>query len=65
MDLKKLRLLAIVSSYLIGYSCGGVGAGWFFYAKYGAPWWVLLLFSLTGLCLAFYRIYQVSQKELE
>ena len=57
---KDLGLLGVIVGDMIGYSGAGVGLGWLAYRKWGAPWWVLLLTSLAGLVLAFYRIYQMT-----
>lgn len=63
-ELKGIGLLAVVVSDLLGYSGAGIGLGYLAWAKLGAPWWVLLVFSLAGLILAFYKLYQISQREL-
>ncbi len=44
----------------------GIAVGYFAWAKFGAPWWVLLLSSFAGLGLAMYRSYLlVKQQEKE
>jgi hypothetical protein len=63
-ELRKLGLFTIIVSDLVGYTAAGMGLGYFAWTKWGAPWWVLLLSSVGGLSLAFYRIYQVSKKNL-
>lgn len=62
--LKKFALLAVIVGDLAGYTGAGVGLGYLLWEKLGAPWWVLLLCSLTGLSLAFYRLYLLSQRQL-
>jgi len=62
--IRQIGLLAIIVSDLVGFVGAGVGIGYLAWTKWGAPWWVLLLSSLVGLTLAFYRIYRVSQREL-
>lgn len=62
--LKKLGLLTIIVGDLMGFTGAGIGIGYLAWTKWGAPWWVLLVTSLAGLSIAFYRLYQISQKEL-
>ena len=62
--LKKLGLFAVIISDLVGYTGAGIAFGYFAWTKWGAPWWVLLLSSLLGLGTAFYKLYQLSQREL-
>lgn len=54
---RNLGLFGVVVSDLIGYTGAGVLAGWLAYRKWNAPWWILLMTSLLGLGLAFWRIY--------
>jgi F0F1-type ATP synthase assembly protein I len=63
-SLKKLGLFTIIVSDLMGYTGAGIGIGYLAWTKWGAPWWVLLMTSLAGLGLAFYRLYKISEKEL-
>ena len=63
-QLKKLGLFAVIVSDLIGYTGAGVGLGYLAWSKWNAPFWVMIVTSMAGLSLAFYRIYQISQKEL-
>jgi F0F1-type ATP synthase assembly protein I len=62
--LKNLGLFAVIVGDLMGYTGAGIGIGYLAWVKLGAPWWVLLVTTLAGLGLAFYRVYQVSQREL-
>jgi hypothetical protein len=62
--LRKLGLFTVIVGDLMGYTGAGIGIGYLAWTKWGAPWWVLLLTSVAGLVLAFYQVYQVSQKEL-
>ncbi len=64
MDWKKLGLFTAILTEFIAYSGAGFGLGYLVWAKWGAPWWVLGIFSLSGLSLGIYKIYQLSQKEL-
>lgn len=63
-QLRQIGLLTVIISELIGYTGAGIGIGYLAWSKWSAPWWVLLLSSLLGLGLAFYRMYLVSQREL-
>jgi hypothetical protein len=62
--LKKFGLFAVIVGDLMGYTGAGIGLGYLAWNKLGAPWWVLLITTLAGLSLAFYRVYQISQREL-
>ena len=59
---RNLGMFSVIISDLVGYTGIGVGIGYLAWKKWNAPWWVLLLSSLTGLALAMVRVYQVSQK---
>ena len=58
-----LGLLSVITADLLGYSGAGIALGYWLWKKVGLPWWVLLLFSMVGLGLAFYRLYEVSKKD--
>lgn len=62
--LKKLGLFAVIIGDLVGCTGAGIALGYFAWIKLQAPWWVLLLSTSAGLCLAFYQLYKISQKEL-
>ncbi len=59
--IKSLGLLSVIVADLLGYTGAGVGIGYLAWAKWGAPWWVLVLTSMTGLALAMYRLYKMSR----
>lgn len=61
-NLKKLGLVAVIIGDLVGFVGVGIGVGYYAWSHWGAPWWVLILSSSAGLILAFYQLYQVSQK---
>lgn len=63
-NLRKLGLFAIVIGDLLAYTGAGVAVGYLAWVKWNAPWWILLITTPAGLCLAFYQLYRVSQKEL-
>ena len=60
---KSLGLLSVITVDLLGYTGAGIGIGYWLWKKAGFPWWVLLLFTMAGLTLAFYRLYEVSKKD--
>jgi F0F1-type ATP synthase assembly protein I len=60
---KSLGLFALIIGDLIGYTGAGIGLGYLAWAKAGAPWWVLLLFSIAGLAMAMVRLYRLGQKD--
>ena len=56
-----LGMFAVIIGDVIGYTGAGVFLGWLAWKKLGWPWWTLLVTSLGGLALAFYRIYRMSR----
>lgn len=60
---KGLGLLTVIVGDLIGFTGLGVGIGYWAWKKWSAPWWVLLLTTLSGLTLAMWRMYRMSQKD--
>jgi hypothetical protein len=63
-EIRQVGLLSVILWDLLGITGIGIGLGYLAWAKWGAPWWVLLLSSLGGMTLGFYRIYQISKREL-
>lgn len=63
-QLRKLGLLSVIVVDLLGYTGAGIALGWVAYAKWGAPWWCLLLGSSAGLTVSMVRLYQYTKKDL-
>ena len=63
--LRSLGLFAVIVSDLVGCTGAGILIGYWAWSKWGAPWWVLLLTSMAGLVLAFYRLYLASKRDFE
>jgi hypothetical protein len=61
--MRSLGYFSIIVGDIAGYTGAGVGIGYLAWKKWGAPWWVLLLTSVTGLTLAFYRLYRLILKD--
>lgn len=61
--LRSLGLFAVIVSDLVGCTGAGILLGYLAWSKWGAPWWVLLLSSMAGLVLAFYRLYLASKRD--
>jgi len=61
---KSLGLLAVITADLLGCTGAGVGIGYWLWKKKGMPWWVLLLFTMLGLVAAFYRLYVISNRDM-
>jgi hypothetical protein len=61
---KKIGLISVIVVDIVGYTVGGVAAGYLLWSKLGFPWWVLLITSSAGLSLGMYRLYQLTKKEL-
>ena len=62
-QLRTFGLFSVIVMDLVGYTGAGIGLGYYLWKKQGAPWWVLLVFSMAGLSLAMYRLYQISKKD--
>lgn len=58
---KSLGLFSLIISDLAGCTLLGVGGGYCLTHYLGAPSWVLMLTTLLGLILAFYRLIQFSK----
>jgi F0F1-type ATP synthase assembly protein I len=60
---KGLGLFGVITGELLGASVVGIGTGYLLWKKLGFPWWVLLVCSIAGLSVAFYRLYLISRKD--
>lgn len=60
---KGLGLLSVITADLLGCTGAGIGIGYWLWKKVGLPWWVLLFFSIAGLVVAFYRLFEISKKD--
>jgi len=58
-----LGLFSMIIGDLVGIPLAGAAIGYGLWKKLAAPWWVLPIFGVAGLVLAFYRLYQVSKKD--
>lgn len=63
--MKSLGYFSIILGDIVGYTGAGIGIGYLAWKKWNAPWWVLLLTSMAGLTLAFYRIYVITVRDAE
>jgi len=61
---KSLGLLTVVTGELIGCTGIGAGLGYLLWKKVGLTVWSEIVLTLLGLTLAFYRIYEISKKEM-
>lgn len=61
--IRNLGLFSLIVSDLLISTLVGVGLGYWAWKKLGAPWWILLLASLAGLSVAFYRLYLFSKRD--
>ncbi len=62
--LRKLGLLAVILGDILGYSLAGIGLGYLAWTKLKFPAWVMILSSVMGLFFGFYRLYEITKKEL-
>ena len=56
--IKSMAVYSAVLADLLGFTGAGIGLGYLAWAKFGFPWWFLLLMSLAGFTLAMYRLYK-------
>jgi F0F1-type ATP synthase assembly protein I len=61
--IKGVGLLGVITTELLASTGAGVGIGYLLWKKAGFPWWSLLICSLAGMSVAFYRLYQISKKD--
>ena len=59
---KSLALLSTVVTDIVGCTAAGAGLGWFLNTRLGWPSFLIVLFAMAGLGVAFYHIYLVSQR---
>lgn len=62
---RQLGLFGVIVTTLIGYTCAGVGLGYWAWIKWGAPFWVLILTTSASLALAMMRVYQLFRKDVQ
>ena len=63
--MRSLGYFSIIVADIAGYSGAGIAIGYFAWKKWNAPWWVLLLTSTAGLTFSFYRLYKMTQRDME
>ena len=61
--MKGLGLFGVITAELLGASVVGIGSVYLLWKKAGFPWWSLLVCSVLGLTVAFYRLYLISKKD--
>jgi hypothetical protein len=59
--IRSLGLFTYIIGDLLVCTGLGIGAGYWAWKHWGAPFWVIMLTSMIGLGLAFYRLYRASQ----
>jgi hypothetical protein len=62
---RSLGYFSIIIGDIAGFTGAGIGLGYLAWKKLGAPWWVIMPTSMAGLVLAFYRIYKLTQRDME
>ena len=62
---RSLGLFGLIVSDTLICSGIGIGLGYYLWKSLGAPWWVLVLTSVAGLVLAFYRLYKYAERDPE
>lgn len=63
--MRSLGYFSLIVGDLVGFTGAGIGIGYYAWTRWNAPWWVLLLTSLAGLSLAMYRLYKMTQRDME
>jgi hypothetical protein len=61
---RSLGYFSIIIGEILGFSGAGIGIGYLAWSKWGAPWWVLLLCGMAGLAVSFYRLYRMTQRDV-
>lgn len=61
--LRKVGLVSVIVSDLVGFAGGGLWIGHFAWKNWGAPIWVPFLTASTGFVLAMIQVYRLSKKE--
>jgi len=59
-----LGLFSVILVDLIGYPGAGFAMGYLLWKKVGFPWWFMVITGMTGLSLAMYRLYRMSNKDM-
>jgi F0F1-type ATP synthase assembly protein I len=63
--IKSLGYFGVIVGELLGGSIVGVGIGWLLWKKAGLPSLTILVTSILGLSVAFYRIYKLTQRDFD
>lgn len=63
-NVRKFGLFSVILFDLVGSTAAGVGVGYFVWAKWGIPRWIMAVTGLLGLIAGFYTVYLISKKEL-
>jgi F0F1-type ATP synthase assembly protein I len=63
--LRSLGYFSVIIGDITACTGLGVGLGYLAWSRWGAPWWVLMMTSMAGLILAFYRLYRMTLRETE
>ncbi|MFL5815226.1 MAG: hypothetical protein ACJ763_16735 [Bdellovibrionia bacterium] len=59
--IRSLGLFSYIITDLLVCTGLGIGSGYWAWKHWGAPFLIIILTSMIGLCLAFYRLYRASQ----
>ncbi len=59
---RQIGLFVVIIGDLVGFTGLGVFLGYVAWKKWGAPGWVLLITTTTGLVLACFRMYRIARK---
>lgn len=61
--LRSLGYFSIIIGDIAACTGIGIGIGYLAMHRWGAPWWVLMISSMAGLVLAFYRLYRMTMRD--
>jgi hypothetical protein len=63
--LKSIGLLGVITSEILVCTGLGGGLGYLAWARLGLPIWLIAVGGIAGLGLAMFRLYRVTQKDVQ
>jgi hypothetical protein len=63
--LRSLGYFSIIVGDLVGFSGAGVGLGYWLWKEHQMPWWIVLICSIAGLSISMYRLFRLTQRDVD
>jgi hypothetical protein len=63
--MRSLGYFSAIMGDLAGFTGAGVALGYFAWKKWNAPWWVILVTTMAGLSISMYRLYKMTQRDID